>query len=343
MNLFKSKHLLVVLLCTFVFYAKISAQTCPANLDFESGTFANWQCFIGSTQTVVDSSGTVQNQITLNPSRPITNRHVIISKASNPIDPYGGFPTLCPYGGKYSVKLGNDSIGAQAEGFRYDFIVPATVDTFTFTYFYAVVFQDPGHTPPEQPRFFVTAYDIATGVVVNCASFDYVSTGAIPGFEKSNVGTDVLFKRWTPASLQFAGLNGRAVRLEFKTADCTKGGHFGYAYLDVGNACSNILATAPYCVETNSVILNAPYGFQYYTWYTEDYSKIVGNQRTLTLSPPPATTGSYHVDVVPYPGYGCRDTLQASVLPLPVPDTPIAQSEYTFCQYSYPMTPPEIT
>ena len=335
MNLIKSKHLLVLLLCLFVSHAKISAQACPLNLDFESGTFKNWQCFIGNTTTMVDNNGITQNQIILTPSPPVTNRHEIISATSTQFDPYGGFPTLCPYGGKYSVKLGNDSIGAQAEGLQYDFIVPTTVDTFTFTYFYAVVFQDPGHTPPEQPRFFVSAYDVASGLVVNCASFDYVATGAIPGFEKSNFGTDVLFKRWTPASLQFAGLKGRKVRLEFKTADCTIGGHFGYAYLDVGNACSNILATAPYCRETNSVILNAPYGFQTYTWYTNDYSAVVGNQRTLTLSPPPATTGSYHVDVIPYPGYGCRDTLQASVLPLAVPDTPVAKSEYTYCQYGY--------
>lgn len=335
MSLIKSKHLVILLLCILSLHSKLLSQACPENLDFESGTFKNWQCFIGTTDTTVDINGNVHNRMKLTPSPPTKDRHEIISASSLSDDPYGGFPTVCPYGGKYSVKLGNDSIDAQAEGLQYDFIVPINVDTFTFTYFYAVVFQDPGHTPPEQPRFFVTAYDVASGLVVNCASFDYISDGTIPGFEKSKMGFDVLFKRWTPASLQFAGLKGRKVRLEFKTADCTKGGHFGYAYLDVGNGCSNILATAPYCKETNAVILNAPYGFQTYTWYTEDFSTIVCNQRTLTLSPPPLTTGSYHVDVVPYPGYGCRDTLQASVHPLPVPDTPSSRSEYTYCQYAY--------
>ncbi|MGM3151233.1 hypothetical protein, partial [Escherichia coli] len=83
-------------------------------------------------------------------------------------------------------------------------------------------------------------YDVLTGVPINCASFDYVASGGIPGFETSLNSIDVLYKDWTPAALQFAGLGGRQVRLEFKTADCTLGGHFGYAYVDVSTGCSNI-------------------------------------------------------------------------------------------------------
>ncbi|HYC27268.1 MAG TPA: hypothetical protein VEB42_00615, partial [Chitinophagaceae bacterium] len=221
---------------------------CPPNIDFEQGDFTNWQCMIGSTYV---KGG--QNVIDLSPSEPVKGRHDIISAAGAGLDPYGQFPMLCPYGGTYSVKLGNDKWGAEAEGLSYTFTVPNTVDTFTFTYFYAVVFEDPHHAPQEQPRFFVSAYDVATGLQVSCASFDYVSNGNIPGFEVSQVKQGVLFKRWSPASLQFAGLSGHQVRLEFKTADCTQTGHFGYAYVDVGSACSNILATAPYCVETNSL------------------------------------------------------------------------------------------
>jgi hypothetical protein len=270
----------------------------------------------------------------LTPSPPTPGRHEIITASTTgSLDFYGGFPKLCPYGGTYSVKLGNDNTGAQAEGLSYTFTVPTTVDTFTFTYFYAVVFEDPAHMLEEQPRFFVTAYDVASGEVVNCASYDYVSHGSIPGFEISKVRSNVLFKRWSPASLQFAGMKGRTVRLEFKTADCTLSGHFGYAYVDVGSACSNILATAPYCIETNSLILNAPYGFDTYTWYNKNFTSIIGSGQSLTLSPPPATSGVFHVDVVPYPGYGCRDTLNAVVTPLPVPDTPGGPSFLSYCQF----------
>jgi gliding motility-associated-like protein len=304
-------------------------STCPPNLDFESGNFNNWECFIG----YVDTAGG-KNRMRLNPSSPIPSRHEIISAASNPgLDPYGGFPKLCPYGGDYSVKLGNISTGGEAEAISYTFVVPTNVDTFTFTYFYAVVFEDPQHTPPEQPRFFVTAYDVGTGALINCASYDYVSSSGLPGFQKSAKDPLVLYKGWTPTSLQFAGLKGHTVRLEFRTADCTRSAHFGYAYMDIASACSNILATAPYCIETNSLILDAPFGFEKYTWYNADFSAVVGSGQSTTLSPPPVTSGVFYVDVEPYPGFGCRDTLTAIVNPLPVPPLPETDTIVNYCQF----------
>lgn len=309
-----------------------SQTTCPPNLDFESGDFTNWECFIGTTDTIGG-----KNRMNLHSSLPVPGRHTIIAAASNPgNDYYGGFPRICPYGGNYSVKLGNEGTGAEAEGISYTFVVPTSVDTFTFTYFYAVVLEDPAHNPPEQPRFFVTAYDVETGDLINCASFDYVSTAGLPGFQKSPVNSQILYKSWTPTSLQFAGLGGHTVRLEFRTADCTRSGHFGYAYMDVASACSNILATAPYCIETNSLILDAPFGFQTYNWYNSDFSARVGSGQSITLSPPPVTQGVFYVDVIPYPGFGCRDTLQAFVKPYPVPDTPQVVTPVTYCQNATP-------
>jgi gliding motility-associated-like protein len=319
--------LYIIILC---FSSKAYSQsTCPPNLDFESGNFSNWECFTGKTDTLGG-----KNIMRLFPSPPTPNRHTIIRAADNPgLDPFGQFPMLCPSGGNYSVMLGNSGTGAGAEAISYTFQVPTTVDTFTFTYFYAVVFQDPKHITQEQPRFFVTAYDVATGATINCASFDYVSNSLLPGFTQSPVSQGVLYKSWTPTSLQFAGLKGHMVRLEFRTGDCVPGAHFGYAYLDVASACSNILATAPYCIETNALILNAPFGFQNYTWHNPDFSAVVGSGQSITLSPPPVTTGVFYVDVEPYPGFGCRDTLQAFVKPFPVPDTPDAKTAVSYCQH----------
>jgi gliding motility-associated-like protein len=324
MNIKRLQLLLACLLplCT------VFGQSCPANIDFEFGTLDGWDFFIG--KTTVDSN---RNKIDLSPTSPLPGRHELITTSSIGIkDKYGNFPVLCPYGGTSSVKLGNDLTSAEAEGLSYTFTVPNLVDTFSFTYYYAVVFQDPNHVEISQPRFFVTAYDVESGELINCASYDYIATGGIPGFKKSTYQTDVLYKEWSPVSIQFAGLANRKVRLEFKTADCTLGGHFGYAYIDVGSGCSNILATAPYCIESNSIILNAPYGFKTYTWYNEDFSQIIGHEQSLTLNPPPATTGSFHVDIVPYPGYGCRDTAIAYVLPRPVPRPPAPEPTVVFCQ-----------
>ena len=266
------KHLAGFIIFLFSLSVAFAQNTCPPNIDFESGNFNSWQCFIGSTHT---SAGT--NIIQLSNSQPQALRHEIMSSKTK-MDPYGNFPVVCPFGGNYSVKLGNDNIGQEAEGISYTFTVPASVDTFTFTYFYAVVFEDPGHDPSQQPRFFVSAYDVATGSIINCAAFNYVATSSLPGFYKSRTNSSVLYKNWTPVSLQFAGLMGKQVRLEFKNADCTLGGHFGYSYLDVSSGCTNILATAPYCIQTNSLTLNAPYGFQSYKWFNSDSKSIFGGQ-----------------------------------------------------------------
>ncbi len=326
------KQLIGLTILLLAFSNIYSQSSCPPNIDFESGDFSYWQCSVGDTYS---SSGT--NFIRLDTSRPEADRHQIMSSKTT-MDPFGNFPVVCPFGGNYSVKLGNTNVGAEAEGISYTFTVPSTVDTFTFTYFYAVVFEDPGHDPYDQPRFFVTSYDVATGNIINCAAFNYVATSTLPGFYRSKTNSGVLYKNWTPVSLQFAGLMGKQVRLEFKNADCTIGGHFGYSYMDVSSGCTNILATAPYCIQTNSLTLNAPYGFQYYKWFNSNYTQVLGTTQTLTLSPPPTLTGSLWVDAIPYPGFGCRDTFEAKVKPLSTPPVAGCPSDFYFCQYQQDAT-----
>jgi gliding motility-associated-like protein len=302
---------------------------CPPNVDFEAGSLEHWDCFIGTVDTL---NG--KNSITLNPSPPTQGRHELIDFNTAGFDYYGGFLEACPYGGRYSVKLGNTSVGQEAEGISYTFQIPASADTFSITYYYAVVFEDPSHDLIEQPRFFVSAYDVETGRVIDCASYDYVSSGAIPGFRHSLQNYDVLYKEWTPSSIDFSGFNGRQVRLEFKTADCTRGGHFGYAYLDVGTGCGGVLALGAHCVNSDSVVLTAPYGFASYTWYNDNYTAVLGNTRLVTLQPPPPVSTKFHVDMVPYPGYGCRDTADAEVTMLQLPDTP-ATFDVAYCRGDY--------
>src|SRR5688572_4130938 len=106
-----TKRLQLLLVCLLPLCAAFG-QGCPANIDFEHGTFDGWDCFIGSTS--VDSN---KNVITLNPSPPLPGRHEMITSSSIGIkDKYGNFPILCPYGGRSSVKLGNDLTNFEAEG-----------------------------------------------------------------------------------------------------------------------------------------------------------------------------------------------------------------------------------
>src|SRR4249920_1654391 len=108
---FRLKYLFVLIL--FFGVNRSTLAQCPPNIDFEQGGFAGWQCYIGTF-----SFGT----LTLNPSPPTANRHEIIPAIpANLIDPYGNFPQHCPNGSNYSIKLGNNATGGQAEKVSYTF------------------------------------------------------------------------------------------------------------------------------------------------------------------------------------------------------------------------------
>jgi gliding motility-associated-like protein len=296
-----------VLLCTL---NKTFAQDCPPNIDFENGNFAGWTCYTGSVASINNT-----NVITFNTSGgPVQGRHTMLSAiAGNGTDPYGGFPVNCPNGSGHSIMLGNNSAGREAEGVSYDFTIPAGANTYNLIYNYAVVFQDPGHRESEQPRLDLLVQNLSDGYPITCSSFSFFANGSpLPGFQMSpNPGgnTPVWFKSWTAVSINLDNLAGKRIRLFFKTADCTFRVHFGYAYIDVNSECSDRFEGADFCPDDNFVRVNAPYGYQTYTWYNTDFTQVLGNTQTLTLQPPPAAGTRIAVVVVPYSGYGCLDTL----------------------------------
>jgi len=296
------------LLCTVSFSAQ--AQNCPINIDFEFGNFTGWTCHTGTVASV----GGI-NQITFDQSgAPFNNRHTIYSR--NPgagVDEYGGFPKNCPNGSGHSIKLGNNSAGREAEGVSYDFTIPSNANTYNIIYNYAVVFQDPGHFESEQPRLDLLVQNLTDNTVISCSSFSFFANGSpLPGFELSpNPGsnTPVWYKNWTAVSLNLDNLAGKNIRLFFKTADCTFRIHFGYAYIDVNTECSDRFEGADFCPDDSLVNVNAPYGYESYTWYDSAFTQVLGNTQTLTLMPPPAAGTKVAVVLVPYSGYGCLDTL----------------------------------
>ena len=202
--------------------ASAQAVVCPANIDFEHGSFQNWQSFLGNVSL---SGGT--NVVNVSGAPPTNGRHTLITPAyAGVLDFYGSFPVLCPNGSGYSIKLGNNSTNRQSERVSYTFTIPSGQHEYSLVYQYAVVFQDPNHTTEEQPRFTARVYDVSTGNYVSCASYDIVATSNLPGFSKSGFSSNVWFKPWTPVTINLSGYAGRTVILEFTTADCTQGGHF---------------------------------------------------------------------------------------------------------------------
>ena len=290
-----------------------TGQICPPNLDVEFGNFTNWQCYTGTVAAVGNT-----NAISVNASGPAQGQHLVYTNKTNALDAYGQFPQTCPNGSGYSIHLGNNTGGRFAESISYSFTIPANADQYSLLYWYAVVFQNPDHQEYQQPRFVATVHDETASAPITCASFTYVGSSGLPGFQQSLVNREVVFKTWTPVTVNLNGLAGHRIRLEFTTADCTQGGHFGYAYIDVNSQCSQPVKGATYCQGANSVTLNAPFGFQGYNWLNTA-GQTLGASQTLNLSPPPSDDTVLSVALQPYPGFGCVDTLRTVIRQITMP------------------------
>ena len=144
------KKLLLLFLAISAF--KESSSQCT-NADFESGTFSGWQ---GRTGTCCP--------INLPNAGIVAGRHTITS--GNATDPRtcNQVPVVSPNGGNFSARLGNQLRGSRAESLSYTYTV--TPNSTLFTYQYAVVFEDPGHNDPDQPRFETAV--IANGQIIPC-------------------------------------------------------------------------------------------------------------------------------------------------------------------------------
>lgn len=300
---------LVLVICPCYFAA--NAQSCPPNIDFETGTFDGWKCYTGFVEAVNGA-----NVINLAESGPVYNRHTMYTaNTGEGVDPYGGFPVNCPNGSKHSIRLGNNLAGTQAEGVSYEFTIPAGQNIYSLIYHYAVVFEDPNHEEFQQPRLVIEITNVTDNKKIDCSSFTFIPYGSLlPGFFESpnpTGNTPVWCKDWSAVSINLDGNAGKTIRLFFKTADCTFKRHFGYAYIDVNSECSSEFVGSTYCKDDTAINLTAPYGYQNYAWYNNTFTKIIGTQQTLTFKPPPPVGSTYAVVVVPYNGYGCIDTLYA--------------------------------
>lgn len=306
-------------LCSALLIVPAKGQTifCPPNINFEQGNFSNWQFFTGNCCPINATTSGVVN-----------NRHTITSGSN--IDQYGGFPIVAPSGGSYSLRLGNNINGSQSEKARYYVKVPSGPGKHILLYRYAIVLEDPAHAPNSQPRFEVNAYDSATNTPLNCAQISYVSSSALPGFVKANSTNTVYYKPWTTATIDMTAHAGNTVAIEFSVGDCSLGGHFGYAYIDMNCGLYQIEGTI--CNgDSSKITLNGPQGYQAYEWRNSTLTTILGTTQTLVI-PMPSGPTTFAVIMTPYPGFGCKDTLYTTfTTPVSSYISVTASSDTTIC------------
>lgn len=228
------------------------------NIDFETGNTAGWTLTRGF-HPIFNASGCC----------PTGGGQQVVTTGNNATDPFGNFPVVAP-GGNFSLKLGNNNVGGEADRIEQTFFVTAA--NANFTYKYAVVFEDPGHTVAQQPSFVIEMFD-TTNTPIPCTYYN-VSAGAnIPGF--LNAANGVVYKPWTNVVVDLTNYIGQNVTIRFTTYDCALGGHFGYAYVD-GNCAAFVKGFSDtICVGATKNIC-APPGFGSYTWNGPNVNNAAG-------------------------------------------------------------------
>jgi len=321
--------LLAFLICISLINRSYAQTTfCPPNIDFEMGNLGVWEFYSGSCCPINTPTPGV-----------ITNRHTLTSGTG--VDPVAGFPVVAPNAGMFSVKLGNQQNGAQAERARYYINVPVSAGTFILSYRYAVVFEDPSHSFSQQPRFEIRAYDSATGSPLPCSQYTYVSSSNIPGFVRV-ANTNRYYLPWTTGTINLTQFKGQTIAIDFAAGDCSLGGHFGYGYIDMN--CGLFEVTPTKCdSNTNNITFNGPPGYQSYQWRDSALVTILGNNQSLTIPAPP-TPKVYAVIVTPYPGFGCRDTIYTTYKTPVNSNTAISSfADTSICEYDATTLAPVVT
>jgi len=229
----------------------------------------------------------------------VSGRHTEITEQGT--DPNtGNNLQFLPPGESKVIRLGNPQIGADAEALTYHFVVDP--DNPILLVKFAVVFQDPNHRIPEQPRFVMSIMDEDGNLIESCARYD-VSAGAnIDGFQ-SHVSSNipVRWRDWTNVGLDMSAFAGKRVQVQFITYDCSLSGHYGYAYFTASCVYNTLRMNV--CTG-NTFTVEAPGNFASYLWDNGD--------RTQT-STRTKTDGDMTLSCVVTSATGCKFTLSAYV------------------------------
>ncbi|MEZ4883832.1 MAG: gliding motility-associated C-terminal domain-containing protein [Chitinophagales bacterium] len=250
------QYLLWICLLFFgrTFYLNAQDSGCN-NENFELGTLEGWQSFIGFITT--------EGDVTINTAATSNFQHLITNTNLSP-DPVAADCDLSiprvAVGGNHSLRLGNKSSGGGAERVVKTFTV--TPENTYFLVQYAVMLEDPGHSPELQPRFEMRVFN-EMGDLLPCGEYAVRASPDIPGFVPCN-GWEVL--PWTSVGFELSSYVGQAITIELLTTDCGKGDHAGYAYIDAACLPLDISFESDICIGEGSATLSVAEGFAVYLW-----------------------------------------------------------------------------
>ena len=163
----------------------------------------------------------------------------------------------------------------------------------------------------QEPRFKLTLLDQNENTIPDCANYDvYSSNATISGFQIYNHPNrgPIVWRDWTTVGVNLLKFVGQTINIEFMTADCTKGGHGGYAYFVA--ECHPLYITVSYCRGDSAASLKAPEGMEKYKW-TDQYGTVVDSTQTLKLANP-VEGATYSCTMTS--ATGCTVVLQSTIV-----------------------------
>lgn len=216
-----------------------------------------------------------------------------------------------PKGEKYSVRLGNDDNG-DGESITYTHKIDSGYPLILLLK-YAVVLQDPSHTPEKNPHFtleILDENDIALDPI--CWYADFAADKNAEGWHTAP--NDVVWKDWTTIGVNLSELSkdgDRIIKIRLTTNDCALGQHFGYAYFTLSCTTGDMQGMS--CgVRPNR--FEVAEGFKYNWYLMDDTTKTMVCDSNVFIVQP-TDTNSYYVDMISLENEDCYYTLKAYTLP----------------------------
>ena len=204
------------------------------------------------------------------------NRHTVITQVGYDPNTNNTLPTI-PDCRDYSVRLGNDNVGAEAESISVNYTVDTTVADLILLQ-YAVVMEDPGHDPENQPRFTMEILNGANQLIDPVCGYDNFVASSGLGWSSSG---GVIWNEWTTVGMDISAYHGQNVKVRLTTRDCEQRGHFGYAYFLLD--CGSKRMKSDFCGLDTVRTFMAPAGFRYQWYWESNPDSIISTERSVTF------------------------------------------------------------
>jgi gliding motility-associated-like protein len=219
------------------------------------------------------------------------------------VDPFGGFPTVYPGGGNYSLRLNDNNTSCSGPNAKVNFkasasrTVAVTPLNNSFQLHFAAVILNFPHPANAAANFQINFYD-QFGVKLACPTYScyYASppnafVGLPPGVAQnapmqgaqicSSVGSyPVTYVPWQTVGVDLSPYNFTNITIKITCDWCLYNYDWGYCYIDAD--CGTPIPTTP--VTSCTGLLTGPPGMVTYTW-TPPVGPTVNTQTIMATTP----------------------------------------------------------